>query len=67
MRCFADDDEMVDYKLGYFAMVVAVHRALLLIRGEWYPFMIAFGGETHPDDEDDQVGVGNDGAEHGGS
>ena len=29
-----DDDEMVDYKLGYFAMVVAVHRALLLIRGE---------------------------------
>ena len=27
--------------------------------------MIAFE-ENHPDDEDDQVGVGNDGAEHGG-
>ena len=44
MCCFADDDETLDYKLGYFAMVVAVHRALLLIRGEWYPFMIACGG-----------------------
>ena len=27
--------------------------------------MIAFE-ENHPDDEDDHVGVGNDGAEHGG-
>ena len=28
---------MVDYRLGYFGMVVAVHWVQLLIRGELYP------------------------------
>ena len=32
-----NDDEMVDYRLGYFGMVVAVHWVQLLIRGELYP------------------------------